>query len=83
MSKEDFTLDAEEPNDKDAVSLIVQGLNKMGLKKRLNQRGFIQRGTTFRRNGKMSKGKFINKDNPNTNPCYDCGVKITCWKTVL
>ena len=73
-SKEDCTSDEEETNGDEAFSLIVRGLNKMGLKKRFNQRGSNQRGPMFRRNDKMSKGKFINKDNPYTNSCYGCGM---------
>ena len=42
-SKEDGTSDEEEPNDDDAFSLVVRDLNKMGLKKRFNQRGSKQR----------------------------------------
>jgi len=74
VSKADCASDEEEPNDDDKFSLIVRCLNKMGLKKRFNQRGSNQRGQPFRRNDKMSKGKFINKDNPNTNSCYGCGM---------
>ena len=39
-SKEDCTSDEEKPNDNDeeAFSLIVQGLNKMGLRKKFNQK---------------------------------------------
>jgi len=73
-SKEDCTSDEEETNDDEAFSLIGQGLNKMGLKKRFNQRGSNQRGPMFRRNDKMSKGKFINKDNSHTNSCYGCSM---------
>jgi len=39
MSKEDCTSDEEEPNDEAPFSLIVRVLNKMGLKKRFNERG--------------------------------------------
>ena len=46
----------------------------MGLKKRFNQRGSNQRGPTLRRNDKISKGKFINKDNPYINSCYGYGM---------
>jgi len=46
----------------------------MGLKKRFNQRGSNQRGSTFRRNEKFSTGKFTNKDNSNANSYYGCGM---------
>ena len=55
VSDEDCTWDKEEPNDKEAFSFIVWGLNKMGLKKRFNQRGFNHRGSTLRRNKKNLK----------------------------
>ena len=46
----------------------------MGLKKGFNPRGSNQRVPMLRGNDKVSKGKFINKDNPNTNSCYGCGM---------
>ena len=60
VSKEGCTSNEEEPNDEEAFSFIIQGLNKMGLKKRFNNKGFSERGSTFRRNKQILKGKFTN-----------------------
>ena len=74
--QEDCTSEEEEPNgnDDEAFSLIVRGLNKMGLKKKFNQRGFNSKGPSLKRNEKFSKGKFSHKDNTNVSSCYGCGM---------
>jgi len=75
VAQEDPTSEEEETNDNDeeALSLIVRGLNKMGLKKKFNQRGFNSKGSTFKRNEKF-KGKLLNKDNTNISSCCGCGM---------
>ena len=61
-------------NNDEAFFLIVQGLNKIGLKKRFNQRGFNTKGSTSKRTEKYTTGKFLNKDNTNIGSCYGCGM---------
>ena len=48
-TKEDCNLDEEDPtnNDEEAFTLIVQGLKKIALKKRFNQRGFNKKESAF------------------------------------
>ena len=75
-TKEDCTSKDEDSdsNDDEAFSLIVRGLNKIGLNKRVNQRGFSTKGSTSKRNEKFTKGKFFNKDNTNVSSCHGCGM---------
>ena len=75
-TKEDCPSEDEDPdsNDDEAFSLIVRGLNKMGMKKKFNQRGFNTKGSMSKRNEKYAKGKFVNKENANITSCYGCGI---------
>jgi len=72
-SKKHCSSDEEEPedNDEEAFSLIVRGLNKVGLRKKFNHKSFNQKGSTFKRN---EKGKSYNKNETNVSACYGCGV---------
>ena len=59
VAQEDSTSEEEETNDnnEEAFSLIVQGLNKIGLKKIFSQQQFNSKGSTLKRTEKF-KGKF-------------------------
>ena len=60
---EDCTSEEEESNDNDeeAFSLIIRGLNKIGLKKKFNQRGFNAKGSLSKEMKNPSKVSFFIK----------------------
>ena len=57
VAQENPTSEEEETNDnnEEAFSLIVRGLNKMGLKKKFNQWRFNSKGSTLKRNEKPKR----------------------------
>ena len=73
--QENCTSEEEEfnGNDEERFSLIIRGLNKMGLKKKFNQQRFNSKGSMLNIN-ESSKGKFFHKDNSNVSSFYGCGM---------
>ena len=67
--------DESSNSDEDSVEIIARGLKKMFKSRRFDPKKFYKKGSSSRRNEKISKGnKFSNdKNDTNLGSCFGCG----------